>query len=145
MKRTCNGIVSYNPEVTDEYIDRKGAIRKINPSFNSKLAIALGESYIQAAYDLIIEKRDIRRNLDKEYLENVDAYKSIPNMNNGKKYDYNINQSLYAFVSAYPYIAEKHKAELVQKVKENLLEAKSKNPDLDIITDEANKNIQSER
>ena len=139
-KKILDDVVAYAHEVDGKYVDSNGKYRIVPASYNSVLSTALGESYINAAYELIKNNKDISKKLNKDFLLNIDFARNIPNAENGKRYDKRINEALSIFASVYQEIAEKHNDELVQKVKQNLLNIKSKNPELDINTKESKHN-----
>ena len=135
LKKTCENVVSYAPEVSGEYVDSNFKKQKIAASFNTELAVALGEAYIQATYEVLIKNQKVLNHIDRRFIENMDKMKELISLDNNKPYDAKINQSLSFFAQVYPQIAEKNKDDLIHKIRGKLIATKIRNPELDINTE----------
>ena len=131
LQRVCKGKIAYAPEVSGEYIDITGQKRNIANSFNTKLSLALAESYMKSVWDIVHEKKDIQKNIDMKMFENMNIYQGIDN-NDKNAFKNKMDSVMLPFVSLYPEISKKYERELVQRVKENLNKAKLRNSDLQI-------------
>lgn len=135
LQRTCGGKVAYAPEVDGNYTDITGQKRMVARSFNTKLSLALAESYMKSVWDIVREKKDLQKSLDMNMFKNINIYDGIDN-NDKYAFANRINSMMIPFVSSYPEISKKYERELIQRVKENLYRTKERNPELQIRTTE---------
>lgn len=143
LQRTCGGKVAYAPEVDENYVDFRGQKRMVARSFNTKLSLALAESYMKSVWDIVREKKDLQKSLDMNMFKNINIYDGIDN-NDKYAFANRINSMMLPFASSYPEISKKYERELIQRMKENLYKVKERNPELQIKTTEEKQQKENE-
>ena len=131
-KKICDGVVNYAEDVDGNYIDSYGNNRSVPPSYNSELSVALGEAYINAAYSMIKNKKNISKGMDYNFVQNMDVLKNVTYIDNKDSFSNRVNQTLDVYAYAYEYLEKNNNYELVQTVKQNLLKILEKNPKIQV-------------
>lgn len=121
MNKTCNGYVSYAPEVTGNFVNNRGENVKIASSYNTLLSTALEESYILAAREIIARNEELTRMTNGEIFDNIESC-----------------------VSVYPEISKNHNEEFINEIKKNLRNLMKRNNELDINFGEKEENYRGQ-